>query len=46
MLSNEFMSDISGILHIVDGSSDIIAAGINATAAFLAPLILIVPDSF
>ena len=41
--SSEFMSDISGTLQIVTSSSLKIAAGIRATAAFFAPLILIVP---
>ena len=41
--SRALVSDISGILHIVTFLSDSIEAGIRATAAFLAPLILIVP---
>ena len=37
------VSVISGTLQIVTSSLDRIAAGINATTLFLAPLILIVP---
>ena len=39
------VSVISGILQIVASSSVNIAAGIKATVAFFAPLILIVPES-
>ena len=42
---NASVSVNSGTLQIVTSSSERIAAGINATQEFFAPLILIVPDN-
>ena len=43
MLSKSSISDILGTLFITTSSSHNMAAGINATALFLAPLMFIYP---